>query len=267
MKQSDEHLRQVVKEKYSKIANEESQISDCCDSVCCGEDYSFVGEEYHGQDGYVKEADLGLGCGLPTEFARIKPGHTVVDLGSGAGNDVFIARNETGDHGRVIGLDFTQEMIDRARINNQKLGYTNVEFVLGGIENNPLPDNFGDVVVSNCVFNLVPDKKTAFQETFRILRPGGHFSISDIVVQGEIPDALRSQAELYAGCVSGAIDKEEYLENVRLAGFQNIQIQKEREIVIPDEILNSLTREERNLYEQADLGIYSITVYAEKPCC
>jgi SAM-dependent methyltransferase len=267
MKQSDEHLRQVVKEKYAKIANEESQVSDCCDSVCCGEDYSFVGEGYEGQQGYVKEADLGLGCGLPTEFARIKPGQTVVDLGSGAGNDVFIARNETGDHGRIIGLDFTQEMIERARFNNAKLGFTNVEFVLGGIEKNPLPDNVADVVVSNCVFNLVPDKKTAFAETFRILRPGGHFSISDIVIRGDIPDSLRTQAELYAGCVSGAVKKEEYLGYVTAAGFRNIEIQKEREIVVPDEILDTLSPDQRKAYDQADIGIYSITVYAERPCC
>ena len=221
--------------------------------------------------GYVAEADLGLGCGLPTQFAQIKPGHTVVDLGSGAGNDCFVARAETGETGRVIGLDMTPAMIDRARKNAKTLGFTNVEFVYGDIEEMPLPENLADVVVSNCVMNLVPDKRKAFAETFRILKPGGHFSMSDIVLKGELPNGLQRDAELYAGCVSGAIQKELYLQLIQEVGFSTIIVQKEREITLPDEVLNTyLSDEEVADYRQKDRnsparGIYSVTVFAQKP--
>lgn len=180
---------------------------------------SVFADDYSNLKGYNEAADLGLGCGLPTEFAKIQKGQTVVDLGSGAGNDCFVARAETGETGQVIGLDFTPEMIDKARTNAKKLGFSNVRFIYGDIEAIPLEDNVADVVVSNCVMNLVPSKEKAYAETYRILKPGGHFSISDIVIEGELPEELKKAAEMYAGCVSGAIQKDDYLSIITKSGF------------------------------------------------
>ncbi|HNL30217.1 MAG TPA: arsenite methyltransferase, partial [Saprospiraceae bacterium] len=211
-----------------------------------------------------------LGCGLPTEFAKIKPGDTVVDLGSGAGNDCFVARHETGDTGKVIGIDFTEAMIDKARANAEKLQFNNVEFRLGDIEQMPVTSDIADVVVSNCVMNLVPDKPKAFGEIFRILKPGGHFSISDIVLDGELPEKLRKAAEMYAGCVSGAIQQSDYLQILKDAGFSNISVQKEKPIIVPNDILkNYLSEDEILAYHNSNISIRSITVYGEKKktCC
>jgi SAM-dependent methyltransferase len=225
-----------------------------------------MAEDYSKLPGYAPEADLALGCGLPTEFAQIKAGDTVVDLGSGAGNDCFIARSIAGASGRVIGVDMTGAMIEKARLNANKLGYSNVEFRLGDIEHLPIDDNTADVVVSNCVMNLVPDKQKAFAETYRILKPGGHFSISDIVLQGELPDDLRNEAALYAGCISGAVQKEEYLKIIQDAGFVNQAVQKGRKTDVPDGILDRyLTTEQRADFKRNPVGIFSVTVYAEKP--
>ncbi len=265
-------LKTLVKEKYGQIAlqSKTQNESSCCGATnCCSSDtmdYTIMSESYDKLEGYNPDADLGLGCGLPTEFARMKPGDTVVDLGSGAGNDCFVARAVVGDTGRVIGLDMTEAMIDKARENAAKLGFHNVEFLLGDIEDMPVPSDVADVVVSNCVFNLVPDKRAALAETWRILKPGGHFSISDIVLQGAIPPALQSAAEMYAGCVSGAIQKEEYLDLIQESGFQNIEIQSERSITLPDTILAEyLSREEIAEFHRSDVGILSVNVYAEKP--
>jgi SAM-dependent methyltransferase len=263
-------LKTIVKEKYSAIAlqSKETNSLSCCGASCgCGTvDAAVMAEDYGAIAGYQSEADLGLGCGLPTEFARIREGDTVIDLGSGAGNDAFVARAIVGDKGRVIGIDFTEKMIEKARINVEKLGFNNVEFRFGDIENIPVKENVADVVVSNCVLNLVPDKAKAFAETFRILKPGGHFSVSDIVLQGELPEALVKNAEMYAGCVSGAIQKEHYLETIRQAGFISVTIQKEKIITIPNEIMESvLSKVELNKFLLEKTGIYSITVYAEKP--
>ncbi len=272
MKKTESELKQLVRDKYAAIALNPSH-GGCCDSDCNNSvDYSFIGDAYEGKEGYVAEADLGLGCGLPTEFAKISPGQTVVDLGSGAGNDCFIARAETGANGKVIGVDFTLEMVEKARANTVKMGFENVVFHLGEIDQNPLPDHTADVVVSNCVFNLVPNKKKAFAETFRIIKPGGHFSISDVVIQGSVPEGLRHEAELYAGCVSGAMDKEAYLDLIKAAGFKNVTIQKEKKIEVPDEVMSQyLEDSERKQWDEAEVGIFSITVYAEKPndenCC
>lgn len=271
-----EQIKDVVRQKYAAIA-EQAETTGCCGGAqsgptsCCGPEISAsvpidmtVG--YDELNGYVAEADLGLGCGLPTQFAQIKPGDVVVDLGSGAGNDCFVARAETGETGRVIGLDMTPAMIDRARLNTKTLGFTNVDFVYGDIEDMPLPENLADVVVSNCVMNLVPDKQKAFSETFRILKPGGHFSISDIVLKGELPGSLQRDAELYVGCVSGAIQKADYLQLVEQAGFTNVIVQKEREIALPDDVLkNYLSDTEIADYRQQARGIYSVTVFAQKP--
>lgn len=253
-------IKETVKAKYNEIAKEST---GCCGGGC---EVVSIGESYDHLEGHVDDADLNLGCGLPTEYAGIKPGNTVVDLGSGAGNDAFIARAIVGESGRVIGVDMAEIMHERAIANAQKLGYENVEFYLGEIENIPLANNTADVVVSNCVFNLVPSKKGAFEETYRILKPGAHFSIADVVVQGELPPQLREQAELYVGCVSGAIDKDEYLDIVREAGFENVKIVKEREITLTQELLDTyLNDEEKALLESSKIGIYSITVNATKP--
>ncbi len=271
--ENSEQLKEIVRQKYSEIALQEKEInqSSCCGSGCCTtEVYNIMTDDYSNLEGYNPDADLGLGCGLPTQFAKIKKGNTVIDLGSGAGNDCFIARNETGEDGRVIGIDFTSAMIDKARANAQKLGFANVEFRQGDIENIPLSANVADVIVSNCVLNLVPNKDEVFKEIFRVLKPGGHFSISDVVLVGNLPDTFRKDAEMYAGCVSGAIQKNVYLELINANGFSNITLQKEKSIHIPNDILkNYLNKEELTNFKGGNTGIFSITVYAEKSklCC
>lgn len=265
---TSEQVKELVKQKYSEIAlqeKESNQASCCGASGCSTEVYNIMTDDYSSIDGYTPEADLGLGCGLPTQFAKIKKGDTVIDLGSGAGNDCFIARKETGEDGRVIGIDFTPAMIDKAKANAYKLGYSNVEFRLGDIENIPVSASIADVIVSNCVLNLVPYKDKVFKEIYRVLKPGGHFSISDIVLTGNLPKALQQAAEMYAGCVAGAIQKDAYMGLIQANGFSNITIQKEKPIIIPDDILkNYLNDQEVQDFKSGDTGIYSITVYAEK---
>ncbi|CAN5605453.1 arsenite methyltransferase [soil metagenome] len=270
--ETNEELKQLVKEKYGAIADQSKtqNASSCCGATgCCDTvDYEIFAESYSKLEGYNPDADLGLGCGLPTEFAKIKEGDTVLDLGSGAGNDVFIARALTGEKGKVIGLDFTESMIEKAIKNNEKLGFKNVEFILGEIENMPIPNNTADVVVSNCVLNLVPDKEKAFKDIYRVIKNGGHFSVSDIVITGELPNGIQKAAEMYAGCVSGAIQKEDYLDIIRRTGFKNIEVQKEKVISVPDEILlKYISNEELNTYKESGSHIISVNVYAEKPCC
>lgn len=271
--ESSEQIKEMVRQKYAEIAGQEKNVnsSSCCGSGCCStEVYNIMNDDYSSLKGYNPDADLGLGCGLPTEFAGIKKGDVVIDLGSGAGNDCFIARAEAGETGKIIGIDFTPEMIEKARLNASKLNYHNVEFMLGDIENLPVSDNSADVVVSNCVLNLVPDKKMAFREIHRVLKPGGHFSISDIVLMGVLPQKIQQAAEMYAGCVSGALQRKEYLDFIKTSGFENISIQKEKQIIIPDDILQSyLSGDLMQQYRLSGTGIYSITVYAEKPkaCC
>ncbi|MEA5062786.1 MAG: arsenite methyltransferase [Petrimonas sp.] len=270
---SEREIKEMVRQKYSEIAlqDKETNASSCCGSGCCSTKvYNIMSEEYNELDGYNPDADLGLGCGLPTQFAKIRKGDTVIDLGSGAGNDCFVARAETGEAGKVIGIDFTEAMINKARTNAEKLGFNNVEFRQGDIEKMPVTENVADVIVSNCVLNLVPNKQAVFAEMFRVLKQGGHFSISDIVLTGELPEKIKSAAEMYAGCVASAIDKEEYLSYVTKAGFTKMVIQKDKPIVVPDDILkNYLNDEEIVQYKAKETSIRSITVYAEKPvsCC
>lgn len=272
---TEQELKDLVREKYSEIAlqDKETNMSSCCGSGCCSDEvYNIMSDDYTKMEGYNADADLGLGCGLPTEFAKIKEGDTVIDLGSGAGNDCFIARAAAGATGRVIGIDFTEAMINKARINVDKLGYNNVEFRQGDIEQMPVTANIADVVVSNCVLNLVPNKDNVIKEIFRVLKPGGHFSISDVVLEGELPAKLRNIAEMYAGCVSGAIQKNVYLELVKTNGFSNITLQKEKDIIIPDDILNKyLNEEEITAFKASGSSIKSVTVFAQKPeataCC
>ncbi len=270
---NDTELKELVRQKYSEIAlqDKETNMSSCCGAGGCSTDvYNIMSDDYTKLEGYNADADLGLGCGLPTEFAKIAPGNTVIDLGSGAGNDCFVARAATGEAGKVIGIDFTEPMIEKARANAEKLGFNNVEFRQGDIEKMPVGANVADVIVSNCVLNLVPNKDNVFKEMNRVLKTGGHFSISDVVLVGTLPDKIRSAAEMYAGCISGAIQKDEYLALIKKNGFSNITLQKEKAIIIPDDILASyLTAEEIAAFKQSNTGIYSITVYAEKKeaCC
>ena len=269
--QSTQEIKEMVKQKYSEIAKQDKSVNaaSCCGATsACGDVYSIMSDEYKDMKGYNPDADLGLGCGLPTQFAQIKKGDVVIDLGSGAGNDCFVARAETGETGKVIGIDMTPAMIDKARVNAEKLNFNNVEFRLGDIEKMPITANVADVVVSNCVLNLVPDKAQAFCEINRVLKPGGHFSISDIVLTGTLPPSIQQAAEMYAGCVSGAIQKQEYLDIIEHHGFVNIKVQKEKLILIPDEILlNYISNEELDQFKKSGTGIESITVYAEKSGC
>lgn len=270
---NNEEIKEMVKQKYNQIAlqDQETNASSCCGSGGCStEVYNIMSDEYAHLDGYNPNADLKLGCGLPTEFAKIKAGNVVVDLGSGAGNDCFVARHETGETGKVIGVDFSEAMVEKARTNAEKLGYNNVEFRLGDIEKMPITANVADVVVSNCVMNLVPNKPKAFAEVYRILKTGGHFSISDIVLTGNLPEKIKTAAEMYAGCVASAIQKDDYLQIIKDAGFKNLVLQKEKPIIIPNDILkNYLNDEEIAEYNANKTIIYSITVFAEKneSCC
>ncbi|MFN8711943.1 MAG: arsenite methyltransferase [Bacteroidota bacterium] len=264
--ETSDQLKALVREKYTEIAAQDkiTNSSSCCGAtVSCGPVYNIMSDNYDTLNGYQPDADLGLGCGLPTEFAQIKAGDTVIDLGSGAGNDCFVARHIAGPSGKVIGIDFTPAMIERARQNADKLGFNNVEFRQGDIEKMPVTAGVADVIVSNCVLNLVPNKAAVFADMKRVLKPGGHFSISDVVLQGELPDVVKKTAELYAGCVSGAIQKDEYLGLIEQAGFTNITVQKQKTIEIPDEILREyLSSEEIEAFRKSGTGIYSITVFA-----
>ena len=274
--QTEDQLKEMVRQKYSSIAlqDKETNQSSCCGSGCCStEVYNIMSDDYTQLEGYNPDADLGLGCGLPTQFAKIKKGDVVIDLGSGAGNDCFIARAEAGPEGKIIGIDFSKAMLEKARANAEVRGFNNVEFREGDIEKLPVTSNAADVIISNCVLNLVPNKDGVFKEILRVLKPGGHFSISDVVVIGELPDQLRQDAEMYSGCISGAIQKEAYLELIRKNGFLNITVQKEKLIELPDDILsNYLDQDHITKFKNGAAGIFSITVYAEKPgknetCC
>jgi len=228
-------------------------------------DYTIMADDYSDLEGYQKDADLGLGCGLPTEFADISNGDTVIDLGSGAGNDAFVARSIVGSEGKVFGLDFAGAMITKARENATKLGFDNVSFLRGDIETMPFDDDLADVIVSNCVLNLVPDKAKAFREIYRVLKKGGHFCVSDIVISGDLPETLKKDAEMYAGCVAGASKIEDYLDHIRAQGFEQIEIKKEKKIYLPDSILeNYLGSSELSKFKESETGIFSITVVGKK---
>jgi arsenite methyltransferase len=261
--ENDKKVKEMVKDKYAELA---VKSQSCCgggSSKIVG--YTIMQDEYDNQKGYVPEADLKLGCGMPTEYAGIKEGDTVVDLGSGAGNDVFVARALVGEKGSVIGIDFTPEMIAKAEKNKTKLGYKNVQFRLGEIESIPLDNNIANVVVSNCVLNLVPNKEKAFKEMFRIIKSGGHFCVSDIVIRGNLPDELKKSAEMYAGCVAGAIQQEDYLNLLKKVGFVNIEIKKTKTIDLPDEVLTQyLSSDQINEFRSSKVGIFSITVVGYK---
>ena len=250
-------VRQSVRATYAAVARGEAL--SCCGPSDCGDgastDINMIGDAYEGVDGYVEAADLKLGCGLPVEHAGLAPGQTVLDLGAGAGLDAFIARRVVGESGTVLGVDFTPEMVARARQNAAALGYANVRFEHGDIEALPFEDGTVDVVVSNCVLNLVPDKARAFAEAFRVLRPGGHVCVSDVVSRGDLPASVRTSAELYAGCVAGALDREVYLGVVADAGFEGIEVMAELPIDLPTGLLP----------DGAQAALLSVTVRASRP--
>ena len=239
MEMSDEEKKKIVREKYGKIAQ---RGTSCCGPVnsCCGGE--AVSTTINKEIGYSeremaevpKGSNLGLGCGNPLAFASLKEGQTVLDLGSGAGFDCFLASPRVGDGGKVIGVDMTPTMIEKARANAGGGGFDNVEFRLGEINNLPVADNVVDIVISNCVINLVPDKKRAFAETFRVLKPGGRIMISDIVLLEELPDSVRDSVEAYAGCLGGAIMKDEYLDAIEEAGFTDVQVLEETIFPVED---------------------------------
>jgi len=258
-----EVLKTQVREKYGEIANQASEKKGCgCGCSSSSVEFSMIGDEYNKVDGYVADADLGLGCGIPTDLAGIEEGQTVLDLGSGAGLDVFVARKIVGDKGRVIGVDMTPEMIEKAKQNADKHGFTNTEFILGDIEALPVESGSVDVIISNCVLNLVPDKQKAFAEMYRVLKPGGHFTVSDIVVSGgDLPEAIQKAAEMYVGCVSGAMQQDEYMDVIRKANFQNVATLQQRTIPIPQEELEKfLSHEEVEAFQSSDTKVLSVTV-------
>ena len=266
---NENEIKEVVKSKYAEIAVQNTGCG-CCGTNSKVIDYSIMQDDYTQLPGYVRDADMGLGCGVPTEYAGIEKGNTVVDLGCGAGNDIFVARPYAGNEGKLIGIDFTTEMLEKANKNIERLGFKNIEFRLGEIENLPLDENTADVIISNCVLNLVPNKEKAFSEIHRTLKPGGHFCVSDIVLIGSLPEQLKKSAEMYAGCVSGAIQKEDYLGIVEKTGFEKIEIKRTKVIELPDKILvDYLSEEEIKTFRENKIGIFSITVvgYKKSECC
>ncbi len=259
-------LKELVKQRYNDLA----LLSDNKQKCCCNplapaapstKVYTIMSEDYTKLKGYEPDADLGVGCGLPTQYARIKKGDTVIDLGSGAGNDCFIAREECGETGQIIGVDFAEKMIEKARKNAKKRDYSNVKFIQSDIENIPLPDQTADVVVSNCVLNLLPQKTKIFKEIYRLLKINGHFCVSDIVLDGFFPKEFTDNASLYAGCIASAIQQQDYMNEIKKANFKDIKIERSKTVNIPDEVLEEhLDKNTIAKYKAGNVGIYSITV-------
>lgn len=223
-------MKEFIKKIYGSIAKGKTK-SCCAPKISCCPSTSSISEKI----GYTKEeltsvpqgADMGLGCGNPVALASLKEGETVVDLGSGGGLDVFLAAKKVGEHGKVIGIDMTKEMIEKAKENAKKVGLKNAEFKFGDIENVPLENSIADCVISNCVINLAEDKQNVFNEAFRVLKPGGRLMISDMVLIADLPEKVLKSAEMYIGCISGALKKTEYLDKIRNAGFKDVNVVKE----------------------------------------
>jgi SAM-dependent methyltransferase len=273
----DEEVKRIVREGYAKVAQQESS---CCgsDSSCCGG--PALAEDISKKIGYSEEdmqavpegSNLGLGCGNPVALATIEEGETVVDLGSGAGFDAFLAAPRVGDCGRVIGVDMTPEMLEKARANAAKAGYSNVEFRLGEIEHLPIADDSVDAIISNCVINLAPDKQAVFNDAFRILKPGGRIMVSDIVLERELPQVVQESIGALVGCIAGALLKDAYLEAIRDAGFEGVDVMEEK--VFPIDLMAS-DPTGRAIVDAMDLpqdelekiaqSVHSVSVYAYKP--
>jgi len=272
-----EETKKVVREGYAKIAR---QDTSCCGPVssCCGS--TNLAEEISKSIGYTEEeikavpegANLGLGCGNPVTLASLREGETVLDLGSGGGFDCFLAADRVGQNGRVIGVDMTPEMIEKARENAGKGDYGNVEFRLGEIENLPAADNSVDVIISNCVINLAPDKSKVFTEAYRVLKPGGRLMISDIVLLRELPDFIKNSIEAYIGCLSGAMMRGEYIKSIKAAGFQEVGIVDETSFPVEcmandptaKAIIENLKIPIEEVKEVAS-SVISVKVYGVKP--
>jgi ubiquinone/menaquinone biosynthesis C-methylase UbiE len=278
MAKKDHEIKKEVRDRYARAAKTGGFC--CAPSPCgCG-GAGLGGEKTSRMIGYTPEelksipenADLGLGCGNPAALAGLKKGETVLDLGSGAGIDCFLAAAKVGPSGRVIGVDMTPEMLDRARENARKNGYGNVEFRLGEIENLPAADNSVDVIISNCVINLSTDKSRVFREAYRVLRPGGRMMVSDLALKKPLPKAIRDSVEAYVACIAGALIKDEYLGAVRAAGFKDIEVVSEKafpaELVLEDslapEIIKKLKIPERELMDHVS-SVLSLGVKAVKP--
>jgi arsenite methyltransferase len=272
-----EEIKKVVRKSYAKIAKQDTSccapVDSCCGSVDSTQDISKkIGYSEEDIKAVPEGANLGLGCGNPVALASLKEGETVLDLGAGAGFDCFLAADKVGKKGRVIGIDMTPEMVEKARENAEKGNYENVEFRLGEIENLPAADNSVDIIISNCVINLAPDKKNIFKEAYRVLKPGGRLMISDIVLQKELPDKIRSSIEAYVACVAGAVMKDEYIEAIKEAGFQEVRLIDETRF--PYESLDNdptakaiienlnISAEE---VKEAVSSIISINIYGVKP--
>ena len=275
----------MVRDQYGKIANYTS--SSCCSptaepkaaSSCCGDTQSIneLGYSIEELKNLPEGANLGLGCGNPTASADLKEGETVLDLGSGAGIDCFLAANKVGESGKVIGVDMTYQMLDKARENALKGNYENVEFRLGEIENLPIANNSVDVIISNCVINLSTDKKRVYQEAYRVLKPGGRIVVSDIVLHKELPESIKQNMKAYAGCVSGAMLKDEYLEVIKEAGLNIAEVSEQTSCGTPSVAYNSETADlvdvkdipKENLEEMNALAnsipVVSLKVRAIKP--
>ncbi|MFQ5637258.1 MAG: arsenite methyltransferase [bacterium] len=265
----NENIKTVVREGYAKIAE---NSSSCCGTANADQISKKIGYSDDELKAVPENANLGLGCGNPVALASIKEGETVVDLGSGAGFDCFLAANQVGPTGTVIGVDMTQEMLDKARRNAQKGDYRNVEFRLGEIEHLPIANKTADLIMSNCVINLSPDKKQVFKEAFRVLKPGGRFMISDIVLRKDLPEFIRSSLSAYVGCISGAVLRDSYLGLIREAGFQDIEIIDETEFPIDgfvndptaQTIIQELKVSQETISEIAK-SVVSLKVYGVKP--
>jgi SAM-dependent methyltransferase len=275
----DEDIRKSVRQGYGSIAKDQGsccgpQAGSCCGPQTVSQETITKNIGYRDEDlqGVPEGADLGLGCGNPIALASLKEGETVVDLGSGAGLDCFIAARQVGKSGKVIGIDMTVEMIERARENATKGGFDNVEFRLGEIENLPVADDAADIIISNCVINLSPDKDRVFEESYRVLKPGGRLMVSDIVLMKELPARIRQSIQAYIGCLSGADMKSEYLRKIEHTGFQDVRIMEEN--VFPVDLMQNdptaqalykelaVTPEELEKLQDA---IVSIRVSAKKP--
>ncbi|MDA1028231.1 MAG: arsenite methyltransferase [Bacteroidetes bacterium] len=262
VRSTSEEIKADVRAKYADVAQTET-VGGC--GCGCSTENPFNLESYESLDGYEISADLGLGCGIPTEVADIRVGQDVLDLGSGAGIDAFVARLIVGSGGSVTGVDFTPEMVALAKANAAKLGYDNVQFVLGDIEQLPFEDASFDRIISNCVLNLVPNKKGAFTEMYRVLRPEGQFTVSDIVLDGELPLSIRQSAEAYAGCVSGAIHLDEYTDLLTKVGFSDVQPPKINEINFSDDFLASYAgASDIAEFRSSGARVLSITVTGKK---